>query len=274
MIKDFYKNNYKLSGAIGLFLGFGTIGYALAPCISTYLVKILGEEKYSYIGIFGIILSCLMLFFVPKINNIKKHISFNFLEAAKEIVSNKLCMFLILITIVKASLVMLFGTYIPFLLKRFDFSMVQIGFIITLFYIAGGLSMIIAPKFEKYLKLRKMIVTSYVPLLPLTLLFLYFLNFNKTLAVITLIIIGFFILFSAGTVLACAQSTANKHVGIISGIIQGFTLAIGSLLLIPFGYLGQNFGEEYVLITISSFAFILSIFTLKFKTFKSSNLIV
>ena len=100
-------------------------------------------------------------------------------------------MFLILITVIKAALVMSFGTYIPFLLKQFGFSLTQTGLIITLFYIAGGLSMIVSSNIEKIIKLRGMIVASFIPLLPLTLAVLYFLGKNKILACLFFIITGF-----------------------------------------------------------------------------------
>ena len=264
MIKNFYKENQKLSFAIGLFLALGTISYAISPAISSFLAQTL-KENYVYISIFGIIISFFMLFFVPKIQNDNTKTSIIFLEAIKEILSDKVCVFLIIITVIKAALMMSFGTYIPFLLKKFNFSMQISSYLITLFFISGGISMIIAPKLEKYFKLKGMIALSYIPLLPLTLAFLWFLNSNKYICAIILIIIGFFVLLAAGVVLTHAQKTTTKYVGIISGIIQGLTLSIGSLLLIPFGILGQNFGVETVLITITSIALIASIYALKSK---------
>ena len=265
MLKDFYAENQKLSFAIGLFLGLGTIGYALAPYFSAYMAQTLKDTRYVCIGIVGIVISFFILFFVPKISKIKEKTKINFLEAIKELFSNKVCIFLIIITVIKASLIMSFGTYVPFLLKKFNFPVVQVGFILTLFYIMGGFSMIIASKIENKLKLKGMICLSYLPLLPLTIAFLVLLKYNKILSTLILILIGFFVLLSAGVVLAHAQKTTTKYVGVISGIIQGLTLAIGSLLLIPFGYLGQHVGVEWVLITITTIAFISSIYTLKTK---------
>ncbi len=263
MIKDFYKDNQKLSLAIGVFLGLGTIGYALSPYISTFIAQKFPYENYVYISLIGIILSFFMLFFVPKISKIEEKTTVNFIEAIKEIMLNKPCMFLAMITVIKAALVMSFGTYIPFLLNKFGFSVINIGLLVTLFYVAGGISMIVSSRFEKYLKLKGMIALSYLPLLPLIIAFLVSIKYSKVFASIILILIGFFVLLAAGVVLAHAQRTTTKFVGIISGIIQGLTLAIGSMLLIPFGYIGQQFGVEVVLILIAFFAFIASIYTLK-----------
>lgn len=149
IIKDFYKENLKLSHAIGVFLGFGTIGYAMGPYLSTYALQVLGDKNYVYIAFAGIFIAILMLFYVPKINKKECINNTNFTAAIKEIVKNKTCIFLIIITVIKAALVMSFGTYMPFILKKFDFPITHTGLVLTLFYIAGGFSMIISSRLEK-----------------------------------------------------------------------------------------------------------------------------
>ena len=265
IIKDFYQTRQGLSKAIGIFLGLGTIGYAIGPYFSTYVIQIFGEKNYVYIGLIGILTAFFILFFVPKIEKTEVVSNNNFLDAIKEILKNKACIFLILITVIKSALVMSFGTYIPFLLKGYDFSIIQIGFILTLFYIAGGISMIISSAIEKHAGLYGMIALSYVPLLPLVLLLLYFLKYNKMIALILIILTGFFVLLVAGVVLAQAQRLISGNTGTISGIIQGFTLALGALLLIPFGLIAQKYGVASVLIIITLTAFIFGLCALRYN---------
>ncbi|MBR1617602.1 MFS transporter [bacterium] len=262
MIKNFYPSK-NFVGAMGLFLGLGTIGYAISPYFSAYIFQY-HSACWKYLSLIGIFIAFFLLIYVPKIKNFEKtNIKINFWGAIKDIFKNKLCMFLILTTVAKAGLVMTFGTYMPFILKKYGFLPDKIGFILTLFYLAGGISMIISSKIEKYLKLKGMIFLSYFPILPLIALMLLCFNYSDLIAVILFIISGFFVLLSAGVVLAYAQNIIPKHSGSISGIIQGFTLAIASLLLIPFGFVGQIFGVEYILIIISLFAFIIATITLK-----------
>ena len=125
--------------------------------------------------------------------------------------------------------------------------------------------MMFSSKLEKQFGLRGAIISSYLPLLPLILTFIYLLKTKSALAPIFIIITGFFILLSAGVVLAHAQKIMAQHTGTISGIIQGFTLALGSLLLIPFGIVGQTFGVQYILILISLIAGITALYTYKTK---------
>ena len=63
MIKDFYEKNENLSKAMGIFLGLGTIGYAIGPYLSTYFLQTFGDANYLYIMIFGILTAIFMLFY-------------------------------------------------------------------------------------------------------------------------------------------------------------------------------------------------------------------
>jgi FSR family fosmidomycin resistance protein-like MFS transporter len=265
IIKNFYKDNIALSRAIGMFLGFGTLGYSFGPYLSSYIVEKFADN-FIYLGIIGITAAIITLFFVPKIEKKETKSASNFYLVLKDILKNKACVLLILLTVLKACLVMSFGTYIPFLLKKYGFLTTQTGFIMTTFFVMGGLAMIFASNLEKKIGLRGMIVVSYLPLLPLTLAALFSLKYNlKVLAVILFITIGFFILLAAGCVLANSQKLIPNNTGTISGIIQGFTLALGSLLLIPLGSLGQHFGVSFVLILVTLIAGICSIYCAKTK---------
>ena len=266
IIKNFYKENTELSHAIGIFLGLGTIGYSFGPYISTYIIQAFGDDKYIFLTLIGVICALFILFFVPKTESKLKTKNSDFKGAIKEIISNKLCLFLIFVTVIKSTLIMSFGVYMPFLFAKYDFEITNIGFLMSLFFIVSGISMFFSGVLEKRLKLKGMIALSYFPLLPLTILCIVFLNYNLFLASIFFILTGCFILLSAGVVLAYAQQIVSKeHTGTISGIIQGFTLALGSLLLIPFGALAQNYGAELVLILITLIASIVALCALKVK---------
>ena len=263
IIKDFYKDKIELSRSIGVFLGLGTIGYSMGPYLSSFIVEKFGSN-FVYIGIIGIFTAIFALFFVPKIEKREFKSESNFLLALKNILKNKVCVVLILLTVLKACLVMSFGTYIPFLLKQFGYTVTQTGLIMTTFFIAGGLSMIFASHFEKRLKLKGLIVASYFPLLPLVVFAIISLKHcPKIISAILFILIGFFILLAAGAILAGAQRLIPNNTGTISGIIQGFTLAMGSLLLIPLGNFGQHFGVSWILIFVSAVALFSALFCLK-----------
>ena len=179
LIKDFNKNNPNLTSSMGLFLGLGTIGYAIGPYISTLTVEKFGENSLLYLSILGIVSAIFIYFFVPKMPKKEVQKDGNFFLIMKEILQDKACLYLTLVSTVKSAVSISFGTYIPFLLKEKGFSLESIGLIVTLFFISGGLATIFSPKFEKRIGANGVIALSFVTILPLVLLFLIALETKK-----------------------------------------------------------------------------------------------
>lgn len=268
LIKDFNKNNPNLSKAMGIFLGLGTIGYAIGPYLSTFLVERFGQDSLLYLSLLGISSAIFMYFFVPKMpkKNIEQKESF--LKIIKEIFKNKPCMFLTYISVIKSAVSVSFGTYIPFLLQKHGFSLEQTGLIVTLFFISGASATILSSKLEKYIKPYGIIVLSFISILPLTILFLNILPQNKILACLIFILIGFFILLSVGIILVLAQKAMPNHTAVISGIMQGFSWGIGALFLAPLGFIGENYGIDKILIIMAIIAFLTGIYAINNKYLK------
>lgn len=269
LVKDFNKNHPDLAKTMSIFLGLGTIGYAIGPYCSTFFVENFGIEKLFYLGLFGLSCSFFIYFFVPKIPDKDCYIKENFFIILKEILKNKTCMYLTVISIIKSALSISFGTYIPFLLQQKGFSLSIIGLIVTLFYISGGIGTIFSAKFEKKLGANNVIILSFISILPLLGLFLLSLNYNKNLAVVLFILTGFFILLSVGIILTHAQNAIPKYTGVVSGVMQGFSWGLGALFLAPLGIIGQKFGIEAIMILMSAIAFLTGIYTLKYKSLKN-----
>ena len=265
LVKDFNKNNPDLSRAMGVFLGLGTIGYAIGPYIATFLVENFGENALLCMIIPGILSSIFIYFFVPKMPPKDCYIQENFFFIMKEIIKNKTCMFLMFVSIIKSAVSISFGTYIPFLLKINGFNLSQTGIIVTLFFISGGIATIISSKIEKYINANGVVVLSFLSILPLTLAFLALIKTYKIIAVILFILTGFFILLSVGIILVHAQKAMPKYLGVISGVMQGFSWGLGALFLAPLGLIGQNFGVDKILILMATIAFIVGLYTAKNK---------
>lgn len=260
LAKKFNKNNPDLSRDMGIFLGLGTIGYAIGPYIATYVMENFGENKFLYLSLIGIVVSIFMYFSVPKI--IEKNANDgNFFIIIKEVLKNKTCMFLTFISTIKSAVSISFGTYIPFLLNKYDFSLKETGLIVTLFFISGGIATIFSSKIENKIGTKGVIILSFVSILPLISGFLFCLDKNKYFACLLFILTGFFILLSVGVILVQAQRAMPKHTGVISGVMQGFSWGLGAMFLAPLGLIGQKFGIEAILILMSALAFIVGIYT-------------
>ena len=263
LVKTFCYNNPNISKYMGIFMGLGTIGYALGPVVSSNLVDGYGENSLVYITILGIFCAVLLYFNVPKIPYeavVKTKESF--FKIIKTIVSNKVCMLLVFIAIVKSGVSISFGTYIPFILKNFDIPLKVIGLIVTIFYILSGISMIISSKLEKSVGAANLIRISFFAILPLIVLFKCLTEVNLYCAIFVFLISGFFINLSVSITIVAAQKLISSHQGVISGVMQGFSWGIGALCLAPMGYIGQKFGIIWILIIMSAIAFLTGIFAL------------
>lgn len=265
LVKEFNKNNPNLSSDMGIFLGLGTIGYAIGPYISTTIFNNFGENALLYLSLIGIFCAIFMYFFVPKKPKSEIQNKSNFFKIMFEILKNKTCMFLTFISTLKSALSISFGTYIPFLLKEKGFSLNEIGLIVTLFFISGGLATIYSSKIENKIGAKGVIILSFVSVLPLILGFLSILNYNKILACVLFILTGFFILLSVGIILVQAQKAAPKNIGVVSGVMQGFSWGLGALTLAPLGVIGQNYGIDKILILMATIGFIVGLSTIKTK---------
>ena len=259
LMKIFNKNNPEISKMMGVFLGLGTIGYSLGPYLSTNFCNKFGLENLFYVSIFGIIIACFINFFLPKIPKIEHTTKENFLFIVKEILKDKICVYLVLISSIKSAISVCFGTYIPFLLQKASYPLEEIGIITTLFFISGGFATILSSKFEKYLGSKGTIALSMLAVLPCLIGFLTFINTNKPLAILSIVGSGFFVLLSVGVILVLAQHAMKKYTGVISGAIQGVGWGIGGLVLAPAGIFAQYFGIEKILLVIASIAFIVGL---------------
>lgn len=263
LVKTFCYNNPNVSKFMGLFMGLGTIGYSLGPVISSNLVDKFGQNGLSYISFIGILTAIILYFEVPKIPTeaISKSKE-GFASVMKEILKNKVCMKLVWIAIVKSGVSISFGTYIPFILKDFGFSLNKVGLIVTLFFALSGLSMIVSSKLEEKIGAVNIIRLSFFTILPLVILFHYLMKINPILGVTTFIISGFFIFLSVSVTIVAAQKIMSNHTGVISGVMQGFSWGIGALSLAPLGFIGEKFGIIWILIIMATLALLTGLFGL------------
>ena len=274
LVNTFSYNNPKINKYMGVFLGLGTIGYAIGPVCSSNVAQGFGEDALLWFMVPGIIVAFLIYFMVPKIPvcSVNENKA-NFFSVMKEILSSRVILGLILIAVVKSGVSISFGTYIPFILEKNGFELNLIGLIVTLFFTVSGLATIYSSKIEEKIGGANIIRVSFLTILPLVLLFLYFIDKIPYLAVFLFILSGFFIFLSVSVTLVSAQKIMSHHKGVISGVMQGFSWGLGALFLAPMGFIGQYFGVDKILILMSLITFLTGIFgvTKELKTIFNTN---
>ena len=261
LINVFTQNNSNLSKYMGIFLGAGTIGYAIAPMVSSSIVEYLGINwvfLFSFVGLVSIVL---LYMTVPKIptESVTKDKT-PFLPIMKKIFSSKKMINLTYISVVKSFVSMSCATYFPFILARHGFSLSQTGLIITLFFANAGVATMLSSKIEKIMGVRNLIKMAFVVILPLTILFLNLLDYSRIFAVILFILMGFFVFLSVSVTVVLAQRFMPEHKGVVSGVTQGFSWGIAAILIAPLGILAQNVSIESALYLTAFISFVTGLF--------------
>jgi len=261
LVNTFNYNNPNLSKYMGVFMGLGTIGYALGPVISSGLVENFGIYSLGYVTILGVLCALTLYFLVPKIpENTVNKTDENFFKIMGEILKKKTYLSLIWIAVVKSGLSISFGTYAPFILQEKGFTLSQIGLIVSLFFILSGISMLTSSKIEKKIGAENIIRLSFWTILPLILLFLFVLDKFPLLGVIIFILTGYFTNLSVSVTIVAAQNLMKEHKGVISGVMQGFSWGLGALSLAPLGYIGEAIGVEKIPVIMAVIAFLTGFF--------------
>ncbi len=249
----------KVSKNMGIFLACGTIGYASGPIFSSLIVQFFGYDK-SYIAIIpGVLIAFLLYFMLPKIPleflNHQKEDN-DLFSSIKKVFENKTLLVLIWIAIVKSLVAMTYTFFMPFVLKEYHYSVVQIGLWISSFSLLGGYASFLGGKLSNKIGKRSCYYISVLPILPLTLGFMFLLDKNVIVSSALFAATGFFTMFSASINMVMAQNTMPENKSFISGIIAGFCWGLIGLALTPIGFIAEKTGIIPILITISAIAFI------------------
>ncbi len=251
LVNTFSNNNPKIVKYMGIFLGLGTIGYAIGPVCSSTLVDNFGVHALLYTAVAGIIIAICAYFFVPKIPNESICVNHDkFFAVMKDILKTKSIQNLVIIAVIKAATSISFGTYAPFIFKKYGFSLELIGLVVTLFFISSAIGTIVSAKIEQKIGAARIIKLSFYSILPLVGLFLYLLKINPYFAIPVFMLIGFFTVLSVSVTLVTAQRIMSGHKGVVSGVMQGFSWGLGSFFLAPLGFLADYFFVEIVLIVM------------------------
>ena len=234
--EDFTKN-------MGIFLSFGSIGYAFGPMISASITEYFGLEKISYTAIIGVILALIMFVCVPKISNIdKKPEKKNITEVFSKIFSNNQIKILILISIMKALISSSCAILLPFLWKDYGHSAFYIGTALFAFMLAGGIGSLVSPHFEKWLGTKRLI---YISMLSMPVLMSFFVLTYKVypiLALIDFVLMAFVLMLATPITMILAQKELPQYKSIIGGFLNGFCWGIVGVLLSGLGFMAHKFG--------------------------------
>ena len=230
---------------LSIFNTGGTLAFAIGPVFITWYVVKFGLEKMPYTLIIGAVafLFCIKYLPVPVSEKLSNS---GFIGSIKETLGKVYKpMFLIWLTMVlRAVTGQTFMTFMPIYLTNQGHSLVSVGFIVSLFILAGTFSGLLAGYLADRTDFKKIFFISHIFMCPALLLYLYlpgsFVYLGSFLA-------GFAVLASLPLGVVMAQRLAPKSRSMVSSLMMGFAYGLGGAVSPFIGKLADIYGLENVL---------------------------
>lgn len=245
---------------MGIFMGLGTLGFALGPIVSSGITQFFGLEKIPFLSVLGIIVGISMFYFIPKINQdeLEQKTHEDFIHTFKTIFSDRRLNILNFIAILKSLVTTSSCILLPFLWKDLGHSAFYIGFALFAFNFAAGFGAIISRKFELKVGTRNVFYFSMILTFPMMVMFMSTYKTLPALALIIFILMGLVQWMAVPVTMVMAQSTIPEYKSIIGGFINGFSWGVVSIGMTVIGFIAQSKGIMPVLVTISAIPALLS----------------
>jgi FSR family fosmidomycin resistance protein-like MFS transporter len=233
---------------VSIFSSSGTLGFAFGPLIIALIVGATGLSKTTYtIGV-GVVASALLYFYCPARENkgaVDHHLvaGLGALVRTLKKIRGPLSI-LAAISLSRATMYLLMGNFMPFILKGEGYRMEAIGGTLTASMLAGALGSFAGGAIAEWVGGRGLSVVSGV----LATLFLVPAFLTQGMPSIVLMIAGTFVLMSIIPVnITQAQELAPRETSTVSALLMGVVWGLGSLVAPATGPLAGKIGFRLVL---------------------------
>jgi len=248
--------------SLSIFNTGGTLAFAVGPVFITWYVAKFGLEKMPYTIVLGVIvfIFCIRHLPVPISENLS-HLGF--LGSMKEMLGKvyKSILLIWIVMVIRAVTSQTFMTFMPIYLIKNGHTLVSVGFIVSLFTLAGTLSGLLAGWMSDKTDFKKLFFIFHILMTPAMLLFLYlpghFVYLGTFLA-------GFMALASLPLGVGMAQRLAPRSRSMVSSLMMGFAYGLGGAVSPIVGKLADIYGLESVLLYSAFVPLISLVFILKF----------
>lgn len=223
----------------------GTFAFALGPVFITWYVARFGLERMPFTLVLG---ACAFLFclkYLPKpVSENLSHLGF--LGSIRETLGKvyKPIILIWVVMVLRSVTGQTFLTFMPIYLADRGHSLVSVGFIVSLFVVAGAISGLLAGYLADRTGFKSIFFVSHACMAPALLLYLYlpgvFVYAGAFLA-------GFAVLASLPLGVVMAQKLAPKSRSMVSSLMMGFAYGMGGMFSPIMGRLGDVYGLHNVL---------------------------
>lgn len=223
----------------------GTFAFSVGPVFITWYVARFGIEQMPYTIALGLIFAvvCLTHLPVPVSENLR-HLGF--IGSLKETLGKvwKSIALIWIVMVLRAVAGQTYITFMPIFLADNGHALVTVGFIVTVFILAGTVSGLAAGYAADRFGFKKLFIIAHLFMTPTLLLYLY-LPGNWVFA--GAFLAGFSVLATLPLGVVMAQKLAPKGRSMVSSLMMGFAYGLGGAVSPFMGKMADIYGLEPVM---------------------------
>ncbi len=248
----FLISDEKKATALSIYSVGGNIGHGLGPIIAVFLLGHSGRQGMAWFIVIALITALLFNRFIPTLQRQGDRSSYaendedtDVSEAAvkKGVLYG---IFLLMTVIIMRSLVHIGLTnFIPLYVEEYLHESKEYGaLLLTVFLLSGAVGTIVGGALADWLGRKKVIVLSFLLVIPLLWLFLFG---SGSWALPLAALSGFVLISTFSVTVVYAQELIPQNVGLASGLTLGFSFGVGALGGLGFGAAADVWGILSVL---------------------------
>ncbi len=223
----------------------GTLAFGIGPVFIAWYVARYGLEKMPYTIVLGAIafLFCVKSLPRPVSENFSK---LGFFGSIKETLGKvyKSIFLIWIVMVLRAVTGQTFMTFMPIYLTDKGHDLISVGFIVSLFIVAGTFSGLLAGYLADRTDFKKIFLVSHLFMTPSLLLYLYL---PGNFVYLGSFVAGFFVLASLPLGVVMAQKLAPRSRSMVSSLMMGFAYGLGGMFSPLVGKLADIYGLENIL---------------------------
>ena len=233
--------------AMAFFVTGGTLGFALGPLLAVGTVHWLGLGKSWVAAIPGVVIALFLLSVLGKVRPARQEARER--PALRELRPVLRPLTLLYFAVVARSAVSYgFMTFLPLLLTRRGYSVVQAGGLASLYLGSGALGGFLGGWLADRWGGRRVILVSFVGAVPLYFTFLFA---PDPWCLVSLVLGSFVLQTSLPVNVVMGQELSPRHASTISSLLMGAAWGLGALLIGPIGALADRWSLQWALFTLA-----------------------
>jgi FSR family fosmidomycin resistance protein-like MFS transporter len=233
--------------AMALFVTGGTLGFSMGPLLAVGLVKVAGLERSWLAAIPGVIVSLFLLSVLGKVRPARHEARERPRLAELRPVLRPLVL-LYFAVVARSAVSYGFMTFLPLLLTRRGYTVVQAGGVTSLYLACGALGGFLGGWLADRWGGRRVVVSSFVGAAPLYFVFLFA---PDPWGLISLVAGSFVLQASLPVNVVMGQELSPRHASTISSLLMGAAWGLGALLIGPIGALADRWSLHWALFALA-----------------------